>query len=129
LRTLLSLVRAPGDLNPHKIDLDRTLILLTTEFGRTPAAEGSNGRNHFPYGYANVLIGGPIRTRGVAGAVGPDARGVDFSSPAETRVAALLALGIWPFSSDAFSTSDVEGALTESEAATLVLERQLGFGA
>jgi hypothetical protein len=64
LGSLAALMRQPGEAAPDKIDLDSTLVVLTTEFGRTPHAEGDTGRNHWPYGYAQVLLGGPIRAPG-----------------------------------------------------------------
>jgi hypothetical protein len=127
LRSLLELVNLPGEKVPGKLDLDKTLIVLTTEFGRSPTAEGSSGRNHWPYGYVNALIGGPIRARGVVGGAGADAVAVDGVSPAETRVAALLALGIWPFSPAGFNVADVVGAGGEVEAATSIAGRHLGI--
>ncbi len=127
LATLLELVNLPGENTPGKLNLDETLIVLNTEFGRSPTAEGTTGRSHWPYGYVNTLIGGPIHTQGVVGSIGPDAIAIDWASPAETRIAALLALGIWPFSSAGFSVADVAAATTETEAAALVAARQLGL--
>lgn len=129
LRELARLIRKPGEDAAGKIDLDETLVVLTTEFGRTPYLQGAKGRNHWPYGYPIVFIGGPIRgpQRGVFGATTADARAQVASSPQENRIAALLALGIWPFSPEAFSVSDVPGASGEIEAAALVLSRQLGL--
>ncbi|MRG96967.1 DUF1501 domain-containing protein [Polyangium spumosum] len=128
LRQLLSMVNAPGENNPAKIDLDKTLIVLTTEFGRSPFKQGSQGRNHWPYGFPIVFIGGPVRStgKGVFGACGEDGRAVVASTPQENRMAALLSLGIWPFAQESFNVSDVPGASTEIDAALLVQQRQLG---
>ena len=41
--------------------LDETLVVWGGEFGRTPTTEGSNGRDHSPYGYSLWLAGGGIR--------------------------------------------------------------------
>jgi hypothetical protein len=41
--------------------LDETLVVIGTEFGRTPGAQGSNGRDHHPYGFSVALAGGGIR--------------------------------------------------------------------
>lgn len=131
LKSLMSLINLPGEGNPNKLDLDKTLIVLTTEFGRTPYAQGGGkGRNHWPYGYPITFIGGPIRpeNKGVFGACGPDSRAIPGSStPQENRIAALLALGIWPFAQESYNVSDVPGATTEAHAATLVKQRQLGI--
>ena len=31
--------------------LDDTLVLWGSEFGRTPTAQGKNGRDHYPHGF------------------------------------------------------------------------------
>jgi uncharacterized protein (DUF1501 family) len=41
--------------------LDETLVIWGGEFGRTPVAEGGNGRDHNPYGYTMWLAGGGVR--------------------------------------------------------------------
>ncbi|QDS88520.1 hypothetical protein EC9_27110 [Rosistilla ulvae] len=41
--------------------LDETLIVFTGEFGRTPFSQGSNGRDHNPFGFSLWLAGGGIR--------------------------------------------------------------------
>jgi hypothetical protein len=128
LKTLTSLINTPGEGDPNKLDLDKTMIILTTEFGRTPTAQGNGkGRNHWPYGYPIVFLGGPAQ-KGVFGACGADARALPgASSPQENRIAALLALGIWPFAQESYNVSDVPGATDEKSAATLVKQRQLGL--
>jgi hypothetical protein len=41
--------------------LDETLVVFATEFGRTPGAERSDGRDHHPYGFSVWLAGGGIK--------------------------------------------------------------------
>ena len=41
--------------------LDETLVVWGTEFGRTPGAQGSDGRDHHPYGFSAWLAGGGIK--------------------------------------------------------------------
>ena len=41
--------------------LDDTLIVWAGEFGRTPFSQGSNGRDHNPYGFSVWLAGGGIK--------------------------------------------------------------------
>jgi hypothetical protein len=41
--------------------LDETLVVWGGEFGRTPTAEGSDGREHHPFGFTMWLAGGGIR--------------------------------------------------------------------
>ncbi len=48
--------------------LDDTLVLWGGEFGRTPTAEGNNGREHHPFGFTMWMAGGGIRGGMVYGA-------------------------------------------------------------
>ena len=41
--------------------LEDTLVIWGGEFGRTPAAEGTDGRDHHPYGFTMWLAGGGSR--------------------------------------------------------------------
>ncbi|MBX3412216.1 MAG: DUF1501 domain-containing protein [Pirellulales bacterium] len=41
--------------------LDETIVLWGGEFGRTPMAQGSDGRDHNPFGFTMWLAGGGIR--------------------------------------------------------------------
>ena len=41
--------------------LDETLVVIGTEFGRTPGAQGADGRDHHPYGFSIALAGGGIK--------------------------------------------------------------------
>lgn len=41
--------------------LDETLVIWGTEFGRTPAAQGTNGRDHHPHAFSMWLAGGGIK--------------------------------------------------------------------
>lgn len=43
--------------------LDETLVMITSEFGRTPRVNTSNGRDHWARSYSMILAGGGI-TRG-----------------------------------------------------------------
>ena len=40
---------------------DDTLVVLGTEFGRTPAAQGSDGRDHHPHAFSMLMAGGGVR--------------------------------------------------------------------
>ena len=48
--------------------LDDTLVIWAGEFGRTPFSQGSNGRDHNPYGYSVWLAGGGVKGGTVYGA-------------------------------------------------------------
>ncbi len=41
--------------------LDSTLVVWGGEFGRTPGAQGKDGRDHHPYGFSMWLAGGGIK--------------------------------------------------------------------
>lgn len=41
--------------------LDDTLVVWATEFGRTPGAERSDGRDHHPYGFTVWMAGGGLK--------------------------------------------------------------------
>ena len=61
ITALLTDLKARGLLND-------TLVLWGGEFGRTPTAEGTNGREHHPFGFTMWLAGGGIRRGMVHGA-------------------------------------------------------------
>ncbi len=42
--------------------LDDTLVVWGGEFGRTPTAEGTDGREHHPFGFTMFLAGGGIKS-------------------------------------------------------------------
>ncbi|MDA7921318.1 DUF1501 domain-containing protein [Verrucomicrobiales bacterium] len=48
--------------------LDETLIVFTGEFGRTPFSQGSDGRDHNPFGFSVWLAGGGVKGGSVYGA-------------------------------------------------------------
>lgn len=48
--------------------LDETIVVIGTEFGRTPGAENSDGRDHHPYGFSVAMAGGGIKRGVVHGA-------------------------------------------------------------
>jgi len=41
--------------------LDETLVIWSGEFGRTPFAQGTNGRDHNPFGFTLWMAGGGVR--------------------------------------------------------------------
>jgi uncharacterized protein (DUF1501 family) len=54
--------------------LDRTLVLLLSEFGRTPDVNGSAGRDHYPAVFSCLLAGGGIKRGFVLGGTDPEGR-------------------------------------------------------
>lgn len=98
------------------LNLDNTMVIINTEFGRTPNINVSNGRDHWPQGYVTTLIGGPI-TGGaeILGAI--DNTGVTVANhrytPTDVRGALLLAAGIDPFAEGNFRFSDFSDVLKD----------------
>lgn len=56
-----------GDLKQRGL-FDETLVVWGTEFGRTPGAQNSNGRDHHPYGFSVWMAGGGLKRGVVHGA-------------------------------------------------------------
>jgi hypothetical protein len=132
--SLLPLLNKPGETDPNKIDLNKTMIILNMEFGRTPGIQvagstANTGRNHWPYGYTQVYIGGPITQaqRGIYGTIPESGQASVYTTPTENRIAALLAMGIWPFDQSSFSSAQVQDSSSESNAVRSVLKRVLGY--
>ena len=48
--------------------LDSTLIVWSSEFGRTPFAQGADGRDHHPQGFSLWMAGGGVRGGTIVGA-------------------------------------------------------------
>ncbi len=48
--------------------LDSTLVIWAGEFGRTPMAQGTNGRDHNPYGFTIWMAGGGVKGGTIYGA-------------------------------------------------------------
>jgi uncharacterized protein (DUF1501 family) len=49
-----------GDLEQRGL-LDETLIVLATEFGRTPRINQNEGRDHYPRAFSGLIAGGGIK--------------------------------------------------------------------
>lgn len=60
--------------------LDSTLVVLATEFGRTPKVTDEGGRNHFPKAFSTLMAGGGIKGGMVYGET--DATGSNVTSKA-----------------------------------------------
>ncbi len=76
--------------------LDETLVVMLTEFGRTPKINGAAGRDHFPNCYSIALAGGGVQGGQVYGS--SDAIGSEPASlactPADLHATIFEALGI-----------------------------------
>lgn len=142
LQRLADIIRDPANPTPQDdqlIDLDQTMIVINMEFGRTPFRQvpGSSGTNHWPYGYVNVVIGGPIRAddarspgASIYGNITEESGGYadSFVTPTENRIMVLDALGIYPFSSQSYAVADVRFSADEVEAVTRVRDELWGIG-
>ena len=78
--------------------LDETLVVVTSEMGRTPKINGNGGRDHWTYCYGTVLAGAGIRGGTVYGASDAQAAYVkDLPvSPADICCTVYQCLGIDP---------------------------------
>jgi len=98
------------------LDLDDTLVVFNTEFGRKDQTTGSN---HHPDGYGVMCLGGPVGldgSSGVSGAFDEDdvVATHTHANPTALRVAVLAAAGIDPFHSDNFDPDELDAALGET---------------
>lgn len=78
--------------------LDQTLVVMLTDFGRTPKINQAAGRDHYPSVYSVVLAGGGIRGGQVYGS--SDANGAfpetQACGPSDVHATIFRALGISP---------------------------------
>ncbi|MBW3540002.1 MAG: DUF1501 domain-containing protein [Planctomycetes bacterium] len=78
--------------------LDDTLVVMLTDFGRTPRINGGAGRDHYPGVYSVFLAGGGVRGGQVYGS--SDAHGAlpksHACTPADVHATIFQALGISP---------------------------------
>lgn len=76
--------------------LDQTLVIWGGEFGRTPGAQGKDGRDHHPYGFSVWLAGGGIKGGQAYGATDDFGyrAAVDRTSVADLHATVLHLLGL-----------------------------------
>jgi uncharacterized protein (DUF1501 family) len=78
--------------------LERTVVLLTTEFGRTPRLNGDGGRDHWSRVFSIAMAGGGIargRVHGASNASGAEPER-DPVRPADVAATVFSLLGIDP---------------------------------
>jgi hypothetical protein len=51
--------------------LDETMVVIGTEFGRTPGTQGTDGRDHHPFAFSVVMAGGGLKGGIAHGATDP----------------------------------------------------------
>ena len=78
--------------------LDNTLVVLTTEFGRTPRINVMAGRDHWPQAFSIVMAGGGLKRGLTIGATDKQAASVIDRpiTPSDMAATLLTALGIDP---------------------------------
>ncbi len=78
--------------------LDSTLVVVTTEFGRTPRINEMAGRDHWPGAFSIVMAGGGLKTGQAIGATDKIAASVTDRpiTPADMAATLLTVLGIDP---------------------------------
>ncbi len=76
--------------------LDSTLVVIATEFGRTPLIDSDAGRNHFPKAFSFALAGAGIKGGTVYGATDKTASNVitDKTSAADFNATIAAAMGL-----------------------------------
>lgn len=85
------------DLQDRRL-LDETLVVITSEMGRTPRVNGNAGRDHWTYCYGTLFAGAGIRGGSVCGASDSQAAYVKDRpvSPADICATIYQCLGIDP---------------------------------
>jgi hypothetical protein len=78
--------------------LERTVVLCTGEFGRTPTINPAGGRDHWPTGFSLALAGGGIRGGQVIGETDPQGKAPPSNpvSVGDLHATVLTAVGIDP---------------------------------
>lgn len=85
------------DLERHK-RLDRTLVVVATEFGRPPEFDGGGGRGHYSKAFSMVLAGGGLKTGQAVGTTDELGKNIVDTpvSIADFHATVYAALGIDP---------------------------------
>ncbi|MEM1294354.1 MAG: DUF1501 domain-containing protein [Verrucomicrobiota bacterium] len=99
LSALLSDLDASGE-------LEETLVVVTSEFGRTPFINQNEGRDHYPQAFSALIAGGGIRGGQAYGGVSKDGQFITNKATKVTTFNATLgwALGL-PINETIFSPS------------------------
>ncbi len=81
------------DLNSRGL-LDDTMVVLTSEFGRTPTINQNVGRDHYPKAFSCVMAGGGIKGGQTYGKTDPEGREVVENKVEVPDVNATIAYGL-----------------------------------
>jgi hypothetical protein len=77
--------------------LKETMVVLTSEFGRTPKINPRNGRDHWPYGFTAFLAGGGVKggfSYGEMDELGRNPKEGKFIDPASLNATIAYAMGL-----------------------------------
>lgn len=76
--------------------LEETIVVVTSEFGRTPKINNTAGRDHYPKVFSSLIAGGGIRNGEVYGSSGATSSEVEENpvSPADLSATIFSLLGI-----------------------------------
>src|SRR5262249_9276837 len=74
--------------------LDRTVVMVSSEFGRTPKVNKDAGRDHWPKVFSVVLAGGGVKKGFVFGASNATATEPEPSGPEDLPTTVYHQLGI-----------------------------------
>lgn len=129
---LASVIHHPVNNPSGLIDLDDTMIVINSEFGRTPwraydpccnagdVPSIARGRDHWPRGYTTLIIGGPVQGgASISGAIDSSTGYTENDhrySPTDVRGAMLLAAGIDPFDDGNFNVAAFSDAIKSNPA-------------
>ncbi len=101
--------------------LDSTLIVMGSEFGRTPRINENGGRDHYPKAYSTVFAGGGIKGGYVHGSTDKDGKEVtdkqvtvqDFIATVGAAMGLPIAQAVMSPSGRPFTVGDKGKAITE----------------
>jgi hypothetical protein len=104
-----------GGASTPKIDLSDTVVVITSEFGRTPTAKEGGGRDHWATGFVALVIGDLVN-RGISGALVDHyaASGYGYG-PQDICALQMLLAGVWPFETEGFAATGLSNALRDDD--------------
>jgi hypothetical protein len=74
--------------------LEETLVVVASEFGRSPKINQNNGRDHYPKAFTTLIAGGGVRGGQVYGATDPSGSDVAAGKTQVTDFNATIAYGL-----------------------------------
>jgi hypothetical protein len=74
--------------------LEETMVVLTTEFGRTPYVNENDGRDHYPKAFCGLIAGGGVKGGTVHGATNDDGTEVAEGKTTPPDFNATIAYGL-----------------------------------